>query len=170
MLFRSPELVGVFKKLWTNLVESERHHCIFALPFYHLRTEAFYNLIAKNGFENVVQSKIAMKSFSNLQSAINYAEIDCELFDLLHNKEKREIIKYAVLEKYFLNSKNNFPNDNGTDYLDNLENQILNEPSEVYKTKLIKLQKELKNETFEEEIFLRGNIRSEEHTSELQSH
>lgn len=154
----TPELVGAFKNLWSKLVESERHHCVFALPFYHLRTEVFWDLVAKKGFENVVQSKIVMKSFSNLQSAINYAEIDCELFDLLQNKENREIIKYAVLEKYFSNSKNNFPNDNGTDYINNLENEILNEPSEVYKKKMIHLQKELKNETYEEEIFLRGNV------------
>lgn len=152
------ELVGVFKELWSSLVASERHHCIFAMPFYHLRTEAFWELIAKKGFENTVQSKIAMKSFSNLQSAINYAEIDIELFNFLNNKEEREIIKFAVLDKYFSNSKNNFPTDNGAGYLNNLENEILNESSEVYKKRLLKLENELKNEGFEEEKFLRGNI------------
>ncbi len=157
-IFITPELVGVFKNLWSNLVESERHHCIFSLPFYHLRTEAFWTLIAKKGYENAVQSKIAMKSFSNLQSAINYAEIDIELYNFLSNKEEREIIKYAILDKYFSNSKNNFPMSNGTDYLNNLENEILNEPSEVYKKKLLKLENELINEGFEEEKFIRGNI------------
>ena len=157
-IFITPELVGTFKSLWSNLVESERHHCIFAMPFYHLRTEAFWQLIAKKGFENTVQSKIAMKSFSNLQSAVNYAEIDIELFNFLKNNEEREIIKYAVLDKYFPNSKNNFPTDNGTEYLNNLENDILNEPSEVYKKKLLKLENELQNEGFEEEKFIRGNI------------
>ena len=157
-IFITPELVGVFKNLWSNLVESERHHCIFAMPFYHLRTEAFWELIAKKGFENTVQSKIAMKSFSNLQSAINYAEIDVELFGFLNKKEEREIIKFAVLDKYFSNSKKNFPTDNGIEYLNNLENNILNESSEVYKKKLLKLESELQNEGFEEEKFIRGNI------------
>ncbi len=157
-IFITPELVGVFKNLWSNLVKSERHHCIFAMPFYHLRTEAFWKLIAKKGFENTVQSKIAMKSFSNLQSAINYAEIDIELYEFLNNKEEREIIKYAVLDKYFPNSKNNFPTDNGIEYLNNLENDILNERSEIYRKKLLKLEKELQNEGFEEEKFIRGNI------------
>ena len=157
-IFITPELVGVFKNLWSNLVESERHHCIFAMPFYHLRTEAFWELVAKKGFKNTVQSKIVMKSFSNLQTAINYAEIDIELYEFLNNKEEREIIKYAVLDKYFSNSKNNFPTDNGTEYLNNLENDILNESSEVYKEKLLKLENELQNEGFEEEKFIRGNI------------
>ncbi len=125
---------------------------------YHLRTEAFWRLIAKKGFENTVQSKIAMKSFSNLQSAINYAEIDIELYELLNKKKEREIIKFAVLDKYFSNSKSKFPTDNGTEYLNNLENDFLNEPSQVYKKKLLKLENELQNEGFEEEKFIRGNI------------
>lgn len=157
-IFITPELVGVFKKLWSNLVESERHHCVFALPFYHLRTDGFWNLIANKGFENTVQSKIAMKSFSNLKSAINYAEIDNELFVLLKKKEERDILKYAILEKYFPNAKNNFPEDNGTGYLKNLKNQILNEHSEAYKTKIVKLKNELENESFEEEKYLRSSI------------
>ncbi len=157
-IYITPELVGVFKDLWSNLVESERHHCIFALPFYHLRTEEFWNLISKKGFEKAVQSKIAMKSFSNLQSAINYAEIDIELYNFLNQNEEREILKNAVLDKYFPNSRNNFPNNNGTEYLNNLENDILNEPSEIYKKKLLKLENELQNESFEEEKFIRGNI------------
>ncbi|PIB31818.1 hypothetical protein BFP78_08085 [Gaetbulibacter sp. 5U11] len=157
-VFITPELVGVFKKLWSDLVESERHHCIFAMPFYHLRTEAFWRLKANKGFENVVKSKIAMKSFSNLNSAIDYAEIDEELFVLLNDKVNREILKKMILEKYFPNSVNSFPSDNGTDFLNNIENQILNEPSETYKSKIIKLKKELKSESFEEEKYLRGNV------------
>ncbi|MCF6308139.1 MAG: hypothetical protein L3J09_09305 [Flavobacteriaceae bacterium] len=62
------------------------------------------------------------------------------------------------MDKYFSNSKNNFPVDNGTEYLNNLENEILNELSGIYKAKPIKLENELKNEGFEEEKFLRGNI------------
>ena len=34
-IYITPELVGVFKKLWSVLVDSEKHHCVFALPFYH---------------------------------------------------------------------------------------------------------------------------------------
>lgn len=157
-IYITPELVGAFKDLWSNLVESEKHHCIFAMPFYHLRTEGFWKLIAKSGFENTIQSKIAMRSFSNLQAAINYAEIDPELFILLKNKENREILKYAVLEKYFSHSKNKFSDANSSDYLLNIKNQILNENSEKYRTKLLKLEKELKSDSFEEEKYLRSNI------------
>ncbi len=157
-IYITPELVGVFKDLWENLVESKRHHCIFALPFYHLRTEVFWNLIPKKGFEKAVQSKIAMKSFSNLNAAINYAEIDIELYNLLNQKEAREILKSAVLDKYFPDSKNNFPNNKGTEYINKLQNDILNESSEIYKKKLLKLKNELNDESFEEEKFIRGNI------------
>ena len=157
-IYITPELVGVFKKLWSVLVDSEKHHCVFALPFYHLSSEAFWNLKANRGFESAVQSKISMKSFSNLNSAIEYAFIDEELFFLMKNKENIEILKNVILEKYFPNSRKNFPNDNSTDLLNSIENQILNEPSEVYKANILKLEKELKNESFEEEKYLRGNI------------
>ncbi len=157
-IYVTPELVGIFKNLWSNLVESDRHHCIFAMPFYHLRTEVFWKLIAKKGFESTIQSKISMKSFSNLQTSIDYAEIDSDLFVLLKQKEEREIIKYAILDKYFSNSKNNFPTNNGTDYIINLENEILNEDPETYRKKLLTLERELKDESFEEEKFIRGNI------------
>ncbi len=155
-IFILPELVGIFKKLWSDLVESERHHCIFALPFYHMRTEVFWTLFAKKGFENMVKSKIAMKSFSSLNSAIKYAEIDIELFNFLKNNEEREVLKLAVLDKYFPNTKNNFSNNNN--YINDIENEILNEPSAKYKAKLKKLQNELKNESFEEEKYIRSNI------------
>ncbi len=157
-IFITPELVGVYKNLWSNLVESERHHCIFATPFYHMRSEEFWELIPKKGFEKIVQSKIAMKSFSNLQAAINYAKIDVELYKLLTQKEEREILKNAILNKYFPNSKNNFPNNNETKYLNELENEILNESPEIYRKKLYELENKLIDESFEEEKFLRGNI------------
>ena len=152
-----PELVAAFKTLWIDLVVSERHHCIFAMPFYHMTSSPFWKLIAKNGYERVIQSKIAMKSFSNLNEAVEYAEIDAELFALLQKKEEREIIKFSILEKYFPNAKSSFSGGNNN-YINDIENQILNEPSAEYKTKLQKLKNELNADGFEEEKYLRSNI------------
>ena len=156
-IFISPELVATFKKLWIDLVENEKHHCIFSLPFYHLTSSSFWKLIAKKGYEKVIQSKIAMKSFSNLNEAVGYAEIDIELFVLLQKKEEREILKFALLEKYFPNTKSSFSGGNN-DYINDIENQILNAPSAEYKVKLQQLQNKLNTDSFEEEKYMRSSI------------
>ncbi len=156
-IFISPELVATFKKLWIDLVENEKHHCIFSLPFYHLTSSPFWKLIAKTGYEKIIQSKIAMKSFSKLNEAVEYAELDIELFSLLQKKEEREIIKFALLEKYFPDTKSSFSGGNNN-YINDIETQILNEPSTEYKTKLQKLQNELNADSFEEEKYMRSSI------------
>lgn len=156
-IFITPELISLFKKIWQELVENPKHHCLFTLPFYHLTSSPFWNLVPKPGFQKVIRSKISMKSFKNLNEAVEYAEIDFELFVLLQDKEKREIIKHEILKKYFPDTKSNYSGGD-TSYIDNLSNQILNEPSELYKTKIQKLQNELNTDSFEEEQFVRGSI------------
>lgn len=156
-IFLSPELVGSFKKIWSDLVENEKKHCIITLPFFHFTSSPFWRLIPKIGFEQVIKSKIAMKSFSNLHSAVEYAEIDIELFNFLKEKEKREFLKKTILDKFFSETKNNYSNDNNN-YIQNIENDILNETSSIYKTKLLSLKDSLKNDEFEEEKHLRSNI------------
>ncbi len=156
-IFISPELVATFKDLWIDLVENEKHHCIFTMPFYHLSSSSFWKLIAKKGYEKIIQSKIAMKSFSNLNEAVEYAEIDNELFIFLKNKEERDILKYAILEKYFPNIESSFSGGNNN-YFQNIENQILNEPSIKYKTNLQHLQNKLNADGFEEEKYMRSSI------------
>jgi putative restriction endonuclease len=156
-IFITPELVAMFKSVWSYLVENSSHHCIFALPFYHLSTSGFWKLVAKQGCENMVQSKIAMKSFSNLETVIEYAEIDNELFELLNKKEEREVLKHAILDRYFLETKNNI-SVSGSAYINDIENDILNDTAAKYKAKLQKLQSELQNDSFEEEKYLRSNI------------
>ena len=157
-IFILPELVSVFKKLWSTLVTSNRHHCIFTLPFYHLRTESFWNLVANIGFENVIQSKIVMKSFSNLNLAVRYAEIDIELFNFMKSKKEREILKFALLDKYFPESKNNLLSNNNENYLTKIESEFLNESSAEYRLRLQSLKEQLIKEEFEEERFLRSNV------------
>jgi putative restriction endonuclease len=64
-IFITPELVGFFKKKWGALVTSKRHHCIFALPFYHMRSEPFWRLIPKTGYEKFFKSECGGKIRKN---------------------------------------------------------------------------------------------------------
>jgi putative restriction endonuclease len=149
-----PELVGLFKSNWNNLV-STNHQCLFALPFYHMNSESFWNLIPNKGCEIWVQSKGSMRSLQNLTLAINYALLDVDLFNILKNPENNEKAKIFILEKYFPETKINYGN---TSFLNEIENQIVNEDSETYSNRIVELRKELEEDSYQEEIFVRSSI------------
>ena len=103
-IYITPELVAAFKTLWSVYVTTD-HTMLFAMPFYHMKGEAFWQLIPNAGCETWVQASSSMRSFSNLNTAVAYAEIDQELFHFLQQKEERELLKHAILDKYFPETK-----------------------------------------------------------------
>jgi putative restriction endonuclease len=153
-IFVLPELVASFKSNWAKLVLTN-HFPVFALPFYHLSSEPFWKLIANAGCEKWIESKSSMRSFGNLTTAVRYALIDKELSDLLLVPENRDILKIALLDKYFPDTKSNF----GTNGNDDLPSEtILHDNSERYKQKIIELKNQVDENAFQEEIFIRGGL------------
>ncbi len=156
-VFITPELVGEFKRIWSDLVETD-HHCIFALPFYHLRSSSFWYLKPKYGFEGIVNSKIAMKSFSNLNDAVEYVYLDEDLYDFMQNKIDRNKLLNAILDKYFPSTKHHFNFKNSDLYYKSAEEKILFDSPDEYSITLKELQKNLKEEEYFEETFIRSTI------------
>lgn len=154
-IYITPELVALFKSNWSLLVTS-KHDCRFALPFYHLTSDKFWKLIPKSGFESILQLTASMRSFTNLNAAVDCAIIEDDLLFLMKNRESNEILMQFLLDEYFPHSRDNFSNFSGGQQklFDDIENKILKEPSEKYRQEIQKLF-EQKNE---EEIFLRGSI------------
>jgi putative restriction endonuclease len=154
LIYVLSELVASFKSNWAKLVVTN-HFPIFALPFYHLSSEPFWKLVANAGCEKWIESKSSMRSFSNLTTAVKYAMIDNELADLLVVPENRDILKLALLDKYFPDTKSNF----GIGGDDDLPSeQLLHDNSETYKQKLIELKNQVDENAFQEEIFIRGGL------------
>ncbi|MCW3804803.1 HNH endonuclease [Plebeiibacterium marinum] len=153
-IYISPEIVGLFKSNWNSLVVTN-HQCLFALPFYHMNSEPFWRLTPNKGCELWVKSKSSMRSLQNLTIAINYAEIDLDLFEILQQKENNEIVKQFILDKYFPDTKGNYGK---SSYLTDIESQIVNEDSETYSTRITELQKQLEENSYQEEIFVRSNV------------
>lgn len=152
-IYISPELVALFKSNWSLLVTSN-HDCRFALPFYHLTNDKFWKLIPKPGFENILQLSSSMRSFANLNAAVDFAVINEDLVALMNDKKSNGILQQFLLDKHFPETESNFSNSSGGQQklFDDIENKILNEPSEEYRQE-IKILIKQKNE---EEIFLRG--------------
>lgn len=154
-IYITPELVALFKTNWSLLVTTN-HDCNFALPFYHLISDKFWHLQPKQGFENFLQIKTSMRSFSNLNAAVDYAMIDEDLFQLVADEKSNNILKLFLLDEYFPDTKNNFTYsvENQQKLFSSIENKILKEDAVEYRSEIRKLIQQ-KNE---EEIFLRGSL------------
>jgi putative restriction endonuclease len=150
----TPDLVALFKSNWNNLVITN-HHCLFTLPFYHMSSEPFWELIPNKGCELWVQSKSSMRSFNNLRTAIKYAQIDEELFNILKDKDSADILSIFLLDTYFNLSKDNYESSN---YVSSIQSQILNDSPFTYQDRIKKIRTQLDDSAFMEEIYVRGNI------------
>jgi putative restriction endonuclease len=152
----TPELVLAFKNIWSKLVFSQ-HTANFSLPFFHMRSEPFWRLVTRNGFNLPLTSSHSIKSLGSLKNSIAFAELDKKFFNLLLDPVKNSFLTDEILERYFKETKANF-------YLkeysisDDFETQILNDNRAVYSSRINELKETLPQEQFEEEIFVRGGI------------
>jgi putative restriction endonuclease len=154
-IYITPELVGLFKTNWSLLVTTQ-HDCRISYPFYYLKSEKFWKLTPKSGFENIDEMGAIMKSFSNLNAAVEYAVINEDLFLLMQDKMSNSILQQFLLDEYFPLTKTNFTNSiAGQQRLFNdIEWKILNEKPTEYQQEI----KQLMQQNNEEEIFIRGSI------------
>lgn len=149
-----PELVAAFKSNWSQLVATN-HFPIFAMPFYHMSSEPFWKLKPNIGCEKWIESKCSMRSLGNLTIAVQFAYIDKELSDILLVSEFRDILKIALLDKYFPDRMLNYEAFVNNDLP---KVAILLESSEEYKRKIIELKNKIDENAFQEEIFIRGGL------------
>ncbi|MCT4601393.1 MAG: HNH endonuclease [Marinifilum sp.] len=96
-----------------------------------------------------------MRSFNNLRTAIKYAQIDEELFNILKDKDSADILSIFLLDTYFNLSKDNYESSN---YVSSIQSQILNDSPFTYQDRIKKIRTQLDDSAFMEEIYVRGNI------------
>ncbi|MEI6816719.1 MAG: HNH endonuclease [Bacteroidota bacterium] len=152
-IYITPELVGLFKTNWTTLVTT-KHDCRFTLPFYHLTSDKFWKLIPKQGYENVIAMSNAMRSFGQLNMAVDFALINDDLVQLMKDEKHNRILLQFLLDEYFPDSKTNFnaTASNQIKLFEDLDNKILHEDAEAYRQEI----KQLLSENNDEEIYLRS--------------
>ena len=154
-IYITPELVALFKTNWTLLVITN-HDCRISYPFYYLKSDKFWKLIPRSGFENINQMGSIMKSFSNLNAAIEYATVAEDLFLLMLDKKDNSILQQFLLDEYFPDTRNNFNNstEGQQQIFGDIEGKILREDAAEYRYEIKKLMQQQN----EEEIFLRGSL------------
>ncbi|MFO7720821.1 MAG: HNH endonuclease [Gillisia sp.] len=156
-IFISSDLLLSFRQNWKMLVDTN-HTNNFSLPFFHLRSEPFWYLVAKPGKEIVTTSSKSIKSFKSLRDSIAFAEIDKDLFFLLQDPINQMWFEQLILENYFPDFKNVYQRPIINYEEVRIENEILNEPKEAYLNHMQNLKEILQEDEFEEEIFVRGSL------------
>lgn len=152
-IYLTPELIGDFKFYWSKLVVT-KHQPHFYLPFYYMKSEPFWELIANPGCDKWINSRSPMRGFNALKTAVNFAKIDIELTTLFFENESREVLSQTILEEYFEETKDyiNFSNE----IFSKLSDEILHEDPKSYQNKIKKLKAQLDEVSFEEEVFIRS--------------
>jgi putative restriction endonuclease len=156
-IFITPELVIRFKNTWDAIVTTD-HTSNFALPFFHMRSEPFWYLIKKPGYEIPVTKSKSIKSFKTLKDSILYAQLDKELFDLLTVKENSEIMLQFLLQRYFKESQSQLKESYVSPQLRLIEDEILNEDRYSYQLRIEQLGAEMDEDSFQEELYVRGGL------------
>ncbi|MDF3128230.1 HNH endonuclease [Kiritimatiellaeota bacterium B1221] len=151
----SPELVCGFKSIWQQVVTTE-HSPLIAQPFFYLRSEKFWHHIPNPGFEEWLKITRRCSSIGVLNKAVAYVQLDPELFALLLSPAHRQILKETLLNCYFGGGE--YVDLQASDYLLNIEKQIMEGSSHQYATEYQRLQASLDKNSFEEEVFIRGGM------------
>ena len=149
------ELVALFKTNWNALVKTN-HDCRISYPFYYLKSDRFWKLIPKRGFENLDQLGSIMKSLSSLDATIDYAILDDDLFLLMKIKESNLLLQQVLLQKYFPENEKNFIYEADGQYqlLHDIKEKILRENRTEYKKEILNLLEQ----NDDDEIFIRGSL------------
>lgn len=152
----TPDLVSQFNSIWSKLVRSQ-HNPNFSLPFFHMKTEPFWKLIGKSNEEFPVTKSGSIRSFSALIEFVRYALIEMELSILLMTPEINFQFQDFVLKYYFsIDSKESLQFEKS--YLQLISDDMLNESSVAYRSKIDELLKCPDTNKIEEELYVRSAV------------
>jgi putative restriction endonuclease len=154
-IFITPELIASFKANWANLVTTN-HSCKLALPFFHLRSEGFWTLIARQGNDSQLLLASSISSINQLDSLVEYALLDEALFDLMTVEHNNLLLQQALMLAYFPGQHENLTATvlEYQSLLVSVAQKILYEPASAYKKEI----ESLLAQNNEEEIFFRGSL------------
>ena len=97
----SDELIRQFKRNTSVFLgESKLFQPVASYPYYHMKSELFWQLVAN---PNCQIDKISNYSVQNLRTNIAYARMEQELFDLLQNPNVRAKLRVTLIAKYLDN-------------------------------------------------------------------
>lgn len=154
-VFITPELIALFRTNWNRLVTT-RHDPLMAQPFFHMKTEGFWKLVPREGTMDLDGMPQFTKSLVRLDAAIQYAQLNDDLFALMQDADTNLTLQHALLHRYFPDAPlTGGPAPYGQlDMFNDITRQILHESPVTYRTAMDALL--AAND--DEEVFLRGSL------------
>jgi putative restriction endonuclease len=98
------ELLELFREYFI-IVASSNDRCTPLLPFFHLRSDRFWHHVPHAGQEQACRLMSGPGSAVQMTSVIEYARLDDELFLLLVDRTTREVLRQAIIDRYFPNCR-----------------------------------------------------------------
>ena len=92
------ELVDTFNGYWNNIIPLDSKG-IMSYPFYHMRSEPFWQLIPNEGYKD--QSGLTISSMVKLRDIYSGAKMDDQLFQFMCDRGTREQLRELLIETYF---------------------------------------------------------------------
>jgi putative restriction endonuclease len=149
----TPDLIALFRINWSTLVKT-KHNCRISYPFYYLKSDKFWKLVPRSGYQSIDQLGSLAKSLNSLILTIDYAYLEEEFYNLIRNKENNHILQDFLVEFYFHQTKIKVNSENKYQIFEELKDKILNEEGNSYRREILSLLQQKD----EDEIFLRGSI------------
>ena len=94
------ELGETFTLYWARAMPPDRRG-IIALPFFYLKSDGFWHLIAQPGKENILAATHKAGSVNQFLDLILGARLDEELYNLICVEESRNLLRTTLIETYF---------------------------------------------------------------------
>jgi putative restriction endonuclease len=107
-VYITPELIASFRRqlviLGATGTYQSRH---FAYPFYHLKSENFWRLKEKPDKKIIVTVANSISGLRQLDEAVDYAQLDVNLWELLVSSKTRNRLRNALLGRYTIGTEAN---------------------------------------------------------------
>jgi len=95
----TPELGELFADYWDIVLPNRRGD--LALPFFHMRSSIFWQLVPQPGQEGALAAANRGYSLGQLQRMLLGAKLDDDLFSLLQFQESRDALRTTLIQTYF---------------------------------------------------------------------
>ena len=111
-IYITPELITSFRRQLIALGATKSYQARnFAYPFYHLSNESFWQLKEKPDKKIILTASNSISGLSQLSEAVDYAQLDINLWEVLVSSSNRSGLRSALLAKYGMDTES----DKGTE-------------------------------------------------------
>lgn len=95
------ELEQAFFQVWQTHVHDNDFAMLLGTPFYHMKTEAFWQFDINSSCGISIDDKYKLKNLNTLRKAGAYATLDPGLVKCLQNPEARQQLQTLLINRYF---------------------------------------------------------------------